>query len=275
MYERILWMSDLSERSDACLDVVRAFGSIRGAQVTLAHATGASLQGGTPAPADEPRTQHEAELIERARDHLGECKEHLEEHGMSVQVAVFVGQADEVCSALASSHDIDLVIVGETGVSGIDRLLLGDTSSRILRASPAPVLVRKGPIGQPKKLLCPVVSTSWVSNAGAAHAMRLAQSTGAELVFLEVVPTGEADVAGTHARLAQHVLSELGRPLPQGWQVQVHQAESPAEGIVAHGKDADCVIMSSAERRGLERLLVGSVTEEVLRTCPVPVLVAR
>lgn len=275
MYERILWMSDLSERSDACLDVVRAFGSICGAHVTLAHATGASLQGGTPGPAEEPRTHREAELIARAKEHLGACQQRIEEHGMTGQVAVFAGKADEVCHTLARDHDIDLVIVGETGVSGIDRLLLGATSGRILRASPAPVLVRKGPIGTPKHLLCPVVSTSWVSNAGAAHAIRLAQSTGAELVFLEVVPPGEPEVADTHARLEHHVLSELGRALPRGWQVQVHQAESPAQGILDYGKNADCVVMSSAERRGLERLLVGSITEEVLRTCPVPVLVAR
>lgn len=39
--------------------------------------------------------------------------------------------------------------------------------------------------------------------------------------------------------------------------------------------DIDLVVMGTHGRRGVERQLLGSVTERVIRTCPVPVLAVR
>ncbi|MFC4359466.1 universal stress protein [Halobium salinum] len=52
---------------------------------------------------------------------------------------------------------------------------------------------------------------------------------------------------------------------------------SPAEAIVDYvaAEGADLVVMGTHGRRGLDRFLLGSVTERVLRTAPVPVLVVR
>ncbi len=52
---------------------------------------------------------------------------------------------------------------------------------------------------------------------------------------------------------------------------------APAETITAYAKeiDADLIVIGSHGRRGLRRLLVGSVTEEVMHTAPCPVLVAH
>lgn len=40
-------------------------------------------------------------------------------------------------------------------------------------------------------------------------------------------------------------------------------------------RDIDLVVMSTHGRRGIDRRLLGSVTERVVRTCPVPVLAVR
>lgn len=51
----------------------------------------------------------------------------------------------------------------------------------------------------------------------------------------------------------------------------------PAEAILAAAKDRGCslIAMSSHGRRGLDRLLLGSQTSEVLAHSPIPVLVIR
>jgi nucleotide-binding universal stress UspA family protein len=51
----------------------------------------------------------------------------------------------------------------------------------------------------------------------------------------------------------------------------------PATEISEHARevDADVVAMGTRGRHGEHRLLVGSVAERVVRTCPVPVLTAR
>ncbi len=51
----------------------------------------------------------------------------------------------------------------------------------------------------------------------------------------------------------------------------------PSEDIVKFARDEamDLIVMGTAGRRGLDRFLLGSVTEKVVRTSPCPVLVIR
>lgn len=50
---------------------------------------------------------------------------------------------------------------------------------------------------------------------------------------------------------------------------------SATRSIVDHAEDADVVVMGSAGRHGVSRLLLGSVAETVVRRAPVPVTVVR
>ena len=52
---------------------------------------------------------------------------------------------------------------------------------------------------------------------------------------------------------------------------------SPAERINHHATagDHDLVVMGTHGKRGLERVILGSVTETVVRTCSIPVLVTH
>jgi len=58
---------------------------------------------------------------------------------------------------------------------------------------------------------------------------------------------------------------------------QVLRANDVADALVtaAHAMDADLIVMASHGRRGFDRLLHGSETQEVLNHCKVPVLVLR
>ena len=51
----------------------------------------------------------------------------------------------------------------------------------------------------------------------------------------------------------------------------------PAESIVeaAIAEEVDLIVVGSHQRRGVDRLVMGSVSEQVVRTAPVPVMVAR
>jgi nucleotide-binding universal stress UspA family protein len=64
----------------------------------------------------------------------------------------------------------------------------------------------------------------------------------------------------------------------QGIGADIHvRSEKPSEEILAMARDsgADLIAMSTHGRTGLARVLVGSVTEEVLRRAEVPVFVCR
>lgn len=120
----------------------------------------------------------------------------------------------------------------------------------------------------------------------------LADWHDAELHILNVTSQHRPDYSETRRRfpVPHDTLADwLGQPVEAGaeaaWpdlealsivQEQI-EARVPAASIVdyAEDEDIDLVVMSTHGRRGLDRVLLGSVTEEVVRTVPCPVLTVR
>ncbi|NBB74228.1 MAG: universal stress protein [Bacteroidetes bacterium] len=116
-----------------------------------------------------------------------------------------------------------------------------------------------------------------------AHAAFLAEQFDAELHVLHVVETsGLEDLAAFVEITEEDILEQLHAPITSGpdepTDDRVHHAqrtnESAAEGILtyADGQGIDLVVMGTHGRRGMDRLLMGSVAEEVVRRSVCPVL---
>lgn len=152
----------------------------------------------------------------------------------------------------------------------------------------------------PRRVLVPIdvddASDSRFAQAAVDHAASVAKAFGAELVVVTVVPVPllpsgfdvTFDAAGAmeglhQARLehAQRTIAPLvDRARSAGVEVKarvVGQSDAVPEAIVAeadHG-DADLIALPSHGRKGLARLLLGSVAERVARLAPCPVLLWR
>lgn len=139
-----------------------------------------------------------------------------------------------------------------------------------------------------KKILVPVDFTESAS-AAFGQALSLARRTFAELVVMHaddrpVVPTGEPLTLPPHV-LLQHeaVLKEKLAELVQeaqtlGVPVQTSVVSAPVHDAIletAREHAVDLIVMGSHGLRGARRFFVGSVTERLARTSPVPVLAVR
>lgn len=82
--------------------------------------------------------------------------------------------------------------------------------------------------------------------------------------------TAEANAA---LEAVRKIMDEAGMPVT----TVVGEGHAVHEGIVRvlESSDADLIVMGSHGRRGLEKLMLGSVTARVLRSVHVPVLVVR
>jgi nucleotide-binding universal stress UspA family protein len=69
--------------------------------------------------------------------------EHLRGEGVSAEGTVVEGQPADVIAGLAREKAADLIVTGSHGRSGLERILLGSTSERILNETPCAVLVVK------------------------------------------------------------------------------------------------------------------------------------
>jgi len=125
--------------------------------------------------------------------------------------------------------------------------------------------------------------------AAIEHALDLALAHGAEIRALYVVDTAamgslavEGGWDGVHGALSEEGQSAIDRVREiadaRGIEVEGTVLEgSPARRIVEHARDvdADVIVMGTHGRGGIDRLLLGSVAERVVRASTVPVLTVR
>ena len=84
-----------------------------------------------------------AEICARAAKQAESASRCLAKAGWKVRVEVREGlPVDEILAAIRK-HRADLLVVGERGVTGVKRVLLGSVSSHLLNESKIPVLVVK------------------------------------------------------------------------------------------------------------------------------------
>lgn len=118
-------------------------------------------------------------------------------------------------------------------------------------------------------------------------AFELANRLDGALLLVSVIdphglwlPTGGYRQRIDQAREARQVAAQglVDRARRHGVAVRMLIWEGdPAESIVeaAIAEDVDLIVVGSHQRRGVDRLVMGSVSEQVVRTSPVPVVVAR
>jgi nucleotide-binding universal stress UspA family protein len=93
-----------------------------------------------------------------------------------------------------------------------------------------------------------------------------------ESVMMDVLQAGheagERAVAEATETIRKSGLSRVQSSMLEG---------QPAEQIVAYARDheIDLIVMGTHGRRGINRLLLGSIAEEVVRTASIPVMTVR
>jgi len=124
------------------------------------------------------------------------------------------------------------------------------------------------------------------SDAAIKHASTIARAFDATVHVLSVVDTRnrfESPSAGVAAEAwvdaererAEEAVERVATAFPPGIDVERTIREgTPVSEIIAHADatGADAVVMATHGRSGLDRYLIGSVTEKVVRSSDVPVL---
>lgn len=113
----------------------------------------------------------------------------------------------------------------------------------------------------------------------AAHALRyassLAERLGARLLVIHADPfiplSRDAMMVAAREELQQHAERNIRPSVPFDLRVIIGE---PLDAIVAQVTEsgADLIVMGTHGRTGMSRLIVGSVTEAVMRIVPVPVI---
>ena len=142
MGKRVLVPVDGSEQAhEACAFVTQEFS---GAEMVLLHVinpaeAGYSAQASLPSFSEEWYEQAKSQ----AQDLFDEIEVEAKAEGedLSVTRAIEVGKPVRTVVEYAEENEVDQVVMGSHGHSGVTRILLGSVAEAVVRRSPVPVTV--------------------------------------------------------------------------------------------------------------------------------------
>jgi len=131
-----------------------------------------------------------------------------------------------------------------------------------------------------KKILAPT-DFSELSGEGVRYACHLAKEVGAQVIVMNVIildetnTTTKGEIEAHKARLAEFVAKTVPHRSADLKVREVVVAGQAYNAIVecAANEHVDLVVMSTHGRSGLSRMLIGSVTDRLVRAAKCPVLV--
>jgi nucleotide-binding universal stress UspA family protein len=142
-FKTILVPVDFSSHSDAALEFALDLAGESGGSVHLLHAYALPLLLNAPYPMDVPDTVLEG-LREEAARRLEATAEQARRKGAKLEVHLVRASPAPAISEAARDLDVDLIVMGTRGLTGLGHVLLGSVAERTIRTAPCPVLTVKG-----------------------------------------------------------------------------------------------------------------------------------
>ena len=193
---------------------------------------------------------------------------------------------------------IDLIVISTRGHTGLQRILLGSTTARVVRYASCPVLTVRPVAGATKisgpktanlgpivtRILVPVVFSEGCTST-VRFATTLARIMQAQLTLLHVIAPLPLDCSRYIAEVQQYdaevkldakqKLKSLAATLPQNIQSEVMLRQNiPHLGIIRAAREHRCdlITLPTRDLTSLKDFVLGSTAEKVIRHAPCPVL---
>jgi nucleotide-binding universal stress UspA family protein len=300
MYNRILTPLDGSTLAEQVLPYVKMLAKPNSVPITL-------LRVNVPVPPDLiaisqdiSTEQVSANIRADAEEYLEKMAAPLREQGMSVTQQVVEGIPAACIVDEGDREPGTLIAMSTHGRSGVARWALGSVTDKVLHATDCPLLIIRSGEEAPleteaitlKSLIVPL-DGSELAEQVLPHAVALAKSHDLNVILVRVTP-----LAGDYYRYMDYPLPEFDN-LPEQMDaeaVEYLQSQSqklrsqgvpkveerlihgpPAIAVADFAKEApsSLVAMTTHGRSGLERWVLGSVADRVVRHSGGPVLVIR
>ena len=242
----------------------------------------------------------ERQVRERELAYLGNiAKRMVNGGGLHVECVLLNGSIAEALVDYVERTGTDLVVMTSHGRGGVGRLVLGNVADQLVLKLHTPVLVLRP---EEKKTGTPPVAThrvlvpldgSPLAESILDQAVAFARLTGSELLLLSVVqpipvllppfvwqPEKLLESPEHRELEARRYLGRLTRTLRgQGLTVESRVRRGARVGreiLQAAGEEqCDMIAMATHGASGLDRIMLGSVADKVVRHADMPVLVLR
>lgn len=288
MYKRILVPLDGSQTSESILPLASGIAKATGSELHLlyVHATHGSAKA-------EPLTA--SGLLLPAYRYLGLIANGLKAKGVDVDATVTSGEPPVAIQEQAQQRSCGLIAMSTHGRTGLGRWVLGSTTDKVVQIATMPLLLRRPAKDdetteelRPKHIVVPLDGSS-LGETALPHAIAIGAALSAPAHLIEVTPL----VLGTEGydsyydpRVLQELVDAAADYLGEK-AAELRRSGLTVDSKVLSGYAASSIIryaeqlpdsllvMSTHGRTGVERWVLGSVADRVLRASTCPVLLAR
>ncbi len=224
-------------------------------------------------------------LIKKAAEtQLNEIKERIDKEGIVTDTPIlkFGNHFDKIIQ-VSNKENVNLIIVGSGEKPKKDVFKLGTTAEKLVRRSDKPVLVIKKGSNFKKinKIICPV-DFSEESTLALSSSINIARRYDAKLIVLGILEPSKLGFKGLHLKWddidASNLVDfekEMASFLEKFNLVDVNyksviKSGDPAKKILKtiQKRNIDLLVMGSSGKSNFHRMIMGSVTEKVIREVP-------
>jgi len=216
---------------------------------------------------------------------LDEAQEIADHEDVHILKNMTQGEPYEKIVHVADDENCDLIVMGRRGQHQLERELVGSVTARVIGYTGKDVLVVPDGATLSRKNILLATDGSSNSESAEDRAIELAKNQAATLTAISVVYTNDEYMAlapGVVEDLVHRAKEKLAATVRRGGEagVDIHTVVREGEAFeaitsLAREKEIDLIVMGSHGRQGLQRLLMGSVTERTIGYAPCPVLVVH
>ncbi|QIO23409.1 universal stress protein [Haloarcula sp. JP-L23] len=285
MYDHILFPTDGSDTAESVLDYVLDVAAAHDATLHVLHVADTNRDSVTDVRGEI------VDVLERAGERVvGTVVDRATDRGVTAEGEVMQGDPSLTIADYAAEYGMDLVVMPTHGRRGLERVLLGSVTERVLNAAPVPVLV-VNPDGEAEyRYPCQRVLVPTDGSPGAERALAegvdVAAATGATLHVLHVVETGSL---GPDARsvIRDSELDEHAHEILDSAVETAEESLDSVTGSVVYGtphreirayvesEGVDLLVLGTQGQTNFSWYALGGVSSKLVRSSPVPLLMTR
>ncbi|NJM26071.1 MAG: universal stress protein [Bacteroidia bacterium] len=275
--KKILVPTDFSKPAQTAVDVAAEIAQKAGAEIILLHvveeATGDSFnvmgEAGYDSVEDKLFT---IRIIERAKKLLEKAAADLKAKNVKVRPELRMGTPFHGMRTIITDHKVDLVVMGTSGRSQIEEMIIGSNTEKVVRHSNCPVLtIHKKPGKIDFKDI--VYATSMSKDEEIFS--RIIRAT--QKLYDSTIHLVRINTPGNFQRdaVVRKYMADFAKKLQlKNFTINVFNDVTEEEGIIyfADSINADIIAMATHGRTGFAHVLAGSIAEDVVSHAKRPVL---
>jgi nucleotide-binding universal stress UspA family protein len=287
VFKKILWPTDFSQASLKVLPYLELFKEKLDIEVQVVHILRDLADYYAPFLSDPVfYLRLDEKTTKDAKESLKKTVDTLKNMGIRVKGTLIRGTPYIEIVRFAEKEDMDLIVMGSKGLTGFEHLLLGSVAEKVTRKSSIPVLTVREEVKkvEVKRILFPT-DLSETSYVAFDLALSLAELFDSEIHMLHVLELLSGEKMKAEALLEDTQFEDMAvsikRVMKEEKRISIlkHVIRGFDAGYsipeFADEIDADIIVMATHGRSGLSHVLLGSVTEKVMKLSSKPLLTIK